>query len=73
MKGGCSKVGVDLCSQVTSHRTIGNGLEWFQGRFRMDIRRNFFTDKVVKHWNRQPREVVKSPTLEAFKTCRCGS
>ena len=48
-------------------RIQNNGLKLQEARFQLDIRKNFLTVRAVRQWNQLPREVVGSPTLEAFK------
>ncbi|KFZ67919.1 hypothetical protein N338_06357, partial [Podiceps cristatus] len=44
-----------------------NGFKVKEGRFGLDIRKKFFTMRVVKHWDRLPREAVDAPSLKVFK------
>ncbi|KAJ7395191.1 hypothetical protein BTVI_157539 [Pitangus sulphuratus] len=63
-KGGCRQVGIGLFPHATSNRTRGHGLMLYQGRFRLDIRKTFYTEGVIWHWNGLPKEVVESLSLE---------
>ena len=66
LKGAYKQEGEWLFTIVDSDRTRGNGLKLRQGGFRLDIRKKFFIQRVVTHWNRLPKEVVDAPSLQAF-------
>ncbi|KGL88986.1 hypothetical protein N301_05016, partial [Charadrius vociferus] len=67
LKGAYRRAGEGLFTRACSDRTRGNGYKEEEGRFRLNIRKKFFTLRVVRHWNRLPREVVEAPSLEVFK------
>ena len=67
LKGAHRKDGEGLFLREFSDRMRGIGFKLKEGRFRLDIRKKFFTVRVVRHWNRLPREVVAAPFLEVFK------
>ncbi|KAK4825621.1 LOW QUALITY PROTEIN: hypothetical protein QYF61_001301 [Mycteria americana] len=67
LKGAYKKDRDKLFSRACCDSTKGNGFKLKEGNFRLDIRKKFFTVRVVKHWNRLSREVVDAPSLETFK------
>jgi len=67
LKAAYKKAGEGLFTKVCSDTTRGSGSKLKEDRFSLDIRKKSFTMRVVKHWNRLPREAVDAPSLAVFK------
>ena len=67
LRRGSGEGGAELFSLGSCDRTRGNGSKLRQGRFRLHIRKHFFTERVVKRCNRLPRAVIDAPCLSVFK------
>ena len=67
LKGAYKQEGEQMFTRMDSDRTRGDGFKLRQERFRLDVRRKFYTQREMTHWNRLPKEAVDAPSLEALK------
>ena len=67
LKGGNEEERARLFSVVPTDRTRGNGRKLKTRKFHLNIRKHFFTLRVVRYWHRLPREVVESLSVEMFE------
>jgi len=72
MKGAYKQERDLLFTCSDSDRIRENGFKLYEGRNRLDVRKKFFNQRVVRCWNRLPREAVDTPSLEAFKARLVG-
>jgi len=70
LKGAYKKAGEGFFTRVCSDRTSGIVFKVKEGRFRLENRKKFFSVRVVRHWNRLPREAVAAPSPEVLNARR---
>jgi len=73
LKGAYKRDGEGLFMRACNDRTRANGFKLKEGKFRLAIRKRFFTMRVVRHWHRLPREAVDAPFLAVVKARLDGS
>jgi len=73
LDGAYRKAGEGLLIRACSDRMRGNSFKMEEGRFRLDIRKKFFTVSVVRHWHTLANKVVGALSLEAFKALLDGA
>jgi len=61
LKGAYKKAGEGLFTRACRDKTRVNGFKLKEGSFRLDVRKEFFTLRVVRHWNKLPRAAVDAP------------
>ena len=67
LKGTYETAREGLFTRACSDETRGNGFKPEEDRFRLDVRKTFFTVRVVRHWHRLPRAAVGAPSLAVSK------
>lgn len=63
LKGGYNQLRVGCLSQASSDSITGYSVKLYQGRLRLEIRKNFFTERVLRHGDGLPQKVMESPSL----------
>lgn len=58
--------------KIDTYDRRGKSLKLYQEKFRLDIRKNLFIGRLIKHWDRLLREVVESTSLEMLQTQHPG-